>query len=197
MLPLMLAYPVLVHFAVVMNEPRLTWLALVVLCAVSQYQALKTARLLNWMLFLSLAGVLYGLTNVGGGIYALYLPPILVPCVVLTPFASSLRPGQIPLVTRIAALGREALEPEVRTYTRKLTWMWAMLLAALALAALLLALFAPLRIWSLFTNFVDYLLVGLIFIGEYVFRRLRFPTHQHPGFIAYLRILARTNYKTV
>jgi len=42
-----------------------------------------------------------------------------------------------------------------------------------AVAAALAALARP-EIWSLFANGIDYLLVGVLFVGEYVFRRVRY-----------------------
>lgn len=194
---LLLAYPVLVHLAVLWRAPHLEWLALVVMCAIPLYQGLRALRPGHWLALLALAGLLWVLTRIGGGMYALFVPPVVTPAVVVAVFAGSLRAGQVPVATRLAQLSRDVLEPDVLVYTRRVTAMWALILAAIAVGNAALALLAPLPVWSLFSNFVNYLLVGLVFVLEYLYRRLRFPTHVHGGFLAHLRLVARTDYKAV
>lgn len=194
---LLLAYPVLVHLAVLWSAPRLEWLALVVMCAIPLYQGLRALRPGHWLALLAVAGLLWVLTRLGGGMYALFVPPVVTPAVVLAVFAGSLRAGRVPLATRLAQVGRDALEPEVLVYTRRVTALWALILAAIAVGNAALAVFAPLPVWSLFSNFVNYLLVGLVFVLEYVYRRLRFRAHVHSGFVAHLRRVARADYTAV
>ena len=55
---LLLAYPVLVHLAVLWSAPRLEWLALVVMCAIPLYQGLRALRPGHWLSLLALAGLL-------------------------------------------------------------------------------------------------------------------------------------------
>lgn len=193
---LLLAYPLLVHLAVVGHEPNLEWLALVVLSAIPQYQGLRALRSSNWLMLLVLAVLLYGLSRTGGGIYALLLPPVVVPAMMFALFAGSLRTDQVPLVTRVAqAIHGGALEPAVQNYTRRVTGLWALVLAALTVGEIGLALFAPLSIWSLFSNCINYFLVGLVFVIEFAYRRQRFPGHDHPGLLAHLRVVARFDYR--
>lgn len=196
-LALLLAYPLLVHLAVVWDAPHLEWLALVVLCAIPQYPGLRAGRPANWLLLSALAGLLYVLAGIGGGIYALFLPPVVIPAMVLALFAGSLRAEQVPLVTRVAQAVEGPLEPEMRVYTRHVTVLWTLVLAALTAAEAGLAAFAPLPVWSLFSNFVNYVLVGLVFVLEYLYRRLRFPDHNHLGFIDYMRRVVSANYRAV
>ena len=193
---LLIAYPLLVQLAVMWHEPRLEWLALLVLCAFPQYQALCERRPGNWLLMLILGAVLYGLVHVGGGMYALFLPPVVVPACVLAVFAGSLRPGQVPLVTRVATAIRGSMTPELVHYTRRVTQMWVVVLIALTLAEAGLALFASLPVWSLFSNCVNYLLVGLVFLLEYLYRRHRFPKDEHLPFLDYMRQVARSRPRT-
>lgn len=192
---LALSYPVLSHFAAVLDRPLLQWAALVVICALPQYDALRSGRLRNWLLLAALAGVLFLLTRLGGGLYALLAPPVVLPATAAALFIGTLRRGRVPLVTRMAAAERGALSRELMAYTRNVTLAWAWLLSTTAVAALLLALFAPLWLWSLFTNLVCYALMGLTFVGEYFWRRLRFRHLPHAGFATFVRSLLRTNYR--
>lgn len=192
---LLLAYPLLVQLAVVWHAPALEWLALLVLCAIPQYQALCERRPGNWLLLLFLGAVLYTLVRMGGGMYALFLPPVLITATVFAVFAGSLRAGHVALVTRIAQAINGQLKPEGLHYTRRVTQMWVLVLLALTVAEAGLALFAPLPVWSLFSNGVNYLIVALVFLLEYLYRRHRFPQDNHPRFRDYLRLVARTNYR--
>ncbi len=194
-LALLIAYPMLVQLSVVYHEPRLEWLALLVLCAIPQVPALCARRPGNWLLLLFIGTVLYGLVRIGGGMYALFLPPVLATASVLAVFAASLRAGQVPLVTRLARAMSGPLGPKVLHYTLRVTQMWVLVLIALTAAEAGLALFAPLSVWSLFSNGVNYVLVGLVFLLEYLYRRHRFPEDDHPGFLDYLRMVARTKYR--
>lgn len=195
---LMVLYAGLVHLAVVRHDLLLQWLALVVLCVIPQYAALRAGKLRHWLLLGLLAALLYVLTRIGGGIYALFLPPVVVSGMVLSVFAATLRPGQEPLVTRMAAISRGGtLPPEMAPYTRNVTWAWVLLMASQVLASIVLALFAPLWVWSAYTNFIAYGLLALAFVVEYVVRRLRFRHLPHQSFMEYLRSLVQTNYRSV
>lgn len=194
---LLLAYPLLVHLAVARQAPSLEWLALVLLCALPQVRSLRAGRLGNWLLLMVLAALLYALVRAGGGMVVLYIQPVLIPATLAAVFAGSLRRGQVPLVTRLAQMIGGPLEPEVRVYTRRVTWLWVWVLGLLAATDLGLALFAAPPVWSLFSNFLSYLLVGLVFVVEYGYRRLRFPTHDHPAFVEYMRRVVHTDYRAV
>ena len=193
---LVLAYPVLVHLAVMLQQPLLQWLALCCLVAIPLYQGLRAGRVQSWLLFIALAAALLLLTRAGGGRYALYIPPVILPAIGAWFFGRSLRSGEVPLITRIARASRgDTLPEELVPYTRGVTWLWTLTLASMALLSVALAAFAPLELWSLFTNFLNYLILAAIFPLEYLWRRLRFRHLEHPGFIGYIRMVATTNYR--
>ena len=87
-------------------------------------------------------------------------------------FGSSLLPGRVALITRLAALMRGGNMPEpVASYTRGVTLLWTLFFVALALVSLALALWGSLSSWSLFVNFIAYLLIGGLMLAEFTFRR--------------------------
>ena len=90
-------------------------------------------------------------------------------------------------------LEQGTLSDELAAYTRTLTWLWTLLFAGAALASLLLALSGNRDAWSLFTNLVNYLLVAALFLGEFVYRRLRFRNYRHQSPFQLLRNVRRTN----
>jgi len=103
MIWLVLAYPLLTHAAVWLREPRLQWPALTALVAVALFDALKKSRTWAWVTLVVVSGALFLIVNFGGGLYVLYIPPILLPAALLTLFARSLRRDSVALITRFAA----------------------------------------------------------------------------------------------
>ncbi len=190
LLPVLLciSYPLLAHASVIWKSPLLQWLALIAVLAVPFLAARNPVA---WLWYLLLTAVLGTLTFAGGGQYALYLPALLIPAAVSATFGLSLREGRTPLITAIAQAARGSLPADLRDYTRRLTAFWALLSAGITTVTLYLTLAGPLWAWSLHTNFVSYLLIGGVLVGEFVLRRFWFPAHDHPGFIEYLRIVAR------
>jgi uncharacterized membrane protein len=195
MLWLVIAYPLLAHAAVLTGEPRLMWLALELLTLASIGNALLKRRAWAWVAFVLVSIALYVLTTAGGGHYLLYLPPIAIPLFLLTVFARSLSSGAVPIVTRVAVAARGPLPPDLARYARRVTKMWVVSFALLAIAAFLLAVFATPAVWSWATNLFQYLIIGGIFVAEYVYRRWRFRHHAHPGFREYLRILVNADIR--
>lgn len=188
---LLIAYPLLSHTATMLAAPLLQWLALLAVIAIPVSAALLRGRPLFWLGFVLAAGLLWWLVHAGGGQYALYLPPLLLPGALAASFALSLRPGRTPLITAIADAARGPLTPRIARYTRRLTLFWALLTASLLAIALLLSCTGPLWLWSLFTNFITYAVLGAVFAVEYLLRRRWYPEHDHPGFLDYLAIVVK------
>lgn len=105
--------------------------------------------------------------------------PVLVYCALLLFFASTLRPGRVPLISRFARMEQGELSAELHAYTRRLTLVWCVFFAAMAGLAMGVAAWAPLWVWSLHTFFFSYLLIAMLFLGEYVYRRWRYPHYRH------------------
>jgi uncharacterized membrane protein len=175
---LALAYPFAVHYAVLSGEPAL---ALALLAALLGYAAavpLRAAPRARWLL--PFAGAALVLVAPEGGVRLLDLPPILIPLALAWVFGRTLFGGRTPLVSRFAELEQGgSLPPELARYTRRLTWVWTLFLLALAGASAGLSASGDREAWSWFTNFASYLLVGALFFGEYVYRRVRFRRYRH------------------
>ena len=118
----------------------------------------------------------------------LYVPPLVVYLGLGATFAASMRRGHEPMVSRFARLehGGE-LPPELARYTRILTGMWVVFFASMGSVSLGLALWGTVQAWSVFTNFVSYVLLALLFVAEYLFRRWRYRNHAHAGLVEFLR----------
>jgi len=103
-------------------------------------------------------------------------------------FARTLFDGRVPLCTYWANLVHGPLPAAVARYTRSATAAWALFFALITCASLVLYQYAPLRVWSAFSNFFTIPLVVLMFIGEYAVRRKRLPLEHRTGLLESVRV---------
>ncbi len=95
--------------------------------------------------------------------------PVLLSLTLLGLFAASL--ASTPLIERLARLQEPELPPAAVRYTRQVTWVWMGFFALNAGIAASLAVWAPLAWWTLYTGLIAYLLMGLLFAGEWLVRQ--------------------------
>jgi uncharacterized membrane protein len=74
------------------------------------------------------------------------------------------------MVEQFARRREPDLPPQSVTYTRRVTQVWCVFFALNGGIALVTALWASTATWSLYNGFVAYLLMGLLFAGEYGIR---------------------------
>lgn len=110
-------------------------------------------------------------------IFVLYLPPVVIPATLGVMFGRSLAIGQTPLITRFATLieGGE-LDDGHKRYTRRVTQLWTALFAVMVIMAIGLAIWAPVTLWSWVTHIGNYILIAVVLITEFIYRRLRFKS---------------------
>ncbi|MBI3526454.1 MAG: hypothetical protein HY067_00605 [Betaproteobacteria bacterium] len=115
------------------------------------------------------------------------VPYLTVYALLLWLFGRTLSPGRQPLVTRLATHVHGELPPEIAGYTRRVTWAWCGFFAGMALTSMLLFLFEPLSIWSVFNNLLNLPLVVAMYLGEYAWRLWRFPNFSHASIATVFR----------
>jgi uncharacterized membrane protein len=207
---LALAYPWIAHAASERHDGALAAIALGDIALIVLLEPLAQRRAWAWGLAVVLGVGLWFFARTPHALLPLMLVPVAIVALVSWTFGRTLRLGRVPLITRIVCamdkLTPDALAPELRVYTRKLTATWAVSLGALALVDLVLALCAvpdgllasagiapPLTLdrtqWSWFANGVNYGLVGALFVGEYAYRARRFPG-RYKSFFDFLRRMA-------
>lgn len=109
----------------------------------------------------------------------LKLYPVAISAMFLAVFAWSLYRGP-PIVERLARLREPDLPPAGVAYTRRVTQAWCAFLAANGMIALATVFAASDETWALYNGFVSYLLIGVMFSGEWLLRRRvrrRWTTH--------------------
>lgn len=168
-----LLYPVLVHTFVVKDAPEAalrTLLGVALVMAVLHVWLGERSRRWVWTgLYALLAGA--AVVNLWfGGHIALFLPPLVFNLALAIAFASTLRAGAVPLVEPFMRKYRGAsVTPAQVRLARALTWAWTVFFFAMAACAAYLAAFASLEAWSLFANLLNYLFVGLMFVGQFIY----------------------------
>ena len=96
-----------------------------------------------------------------------------------------------PLIEQFARLDFPDLPPEIEHYVRRLTQIWAGFFAANAIVSLSLAFSGSERLWALYNGLLIYLLIGALFAGEFIWRKIRFPDLETPSFRESLRRMIR------
>lgn len=96
------------------------------------------------------------------------LYPVLIVAFVLATFTISL--FRRPLVEVFAARMGATLDEPTKLYCLKVTRIWVVFLT-LHLLVTIATLFAPLRIWAVYNGLLAYILMGALFLGEWIYRR--------------------------
>ena len=185
-------YQCLVHSAVVGGQIEsiriaLAFLPLLVLAC---WVVTRARNRLLWSLVLLATGVvIYVLEHQESwGLAAAYgIPHAVVYLSFLWLFGQTLWPGEVPFVTRLARRVHGTLPPELAAYTRRVTYAWCVFFAAQMVISALLFKFASLNIWSLFINVLNFPLLALMFIGEYVYRTVHHREFPHASILDGIR----------
>ncbi|PMQ08701.1 hypothetical protein [Janthinobacterium sp. AD80] len=167
-------YPLAIWFGHGLVEPR--WLALLLLLAIAcRLPALKLQRAARWSVAAALLLVAVALWS--NLLLPLKLYPVLVNAVLLATFGYSLWTPQS-MVERLARLREPDFPPAAVRYTRRVTQVWCVFFILNGGIALATALWASEAVWSLYTGVIAYVLMALLFGGEYLVR-LRFKRLHH------------------
>jgi uncharacterized membrane protein len=167
-------YPVLVYFGNRYLPPQALAVLLVLLVLGRRTSGFGLPTSL-WSVIggLLLAVLAFGLNNS----LPLKMYPVLVNGSLLVIFLSSLRyPPTI--AERLARLRDPDLPQAAVAYTRKVTQAWCIFFAGNALIALWTALRWPDRVWFYYNGIIAYVLVGVMFAGEWMVRQRVLPGYQ-------------------
>ncbi len=99
--------------------------------------------------------------------------PVLVNLLLLAVFSASLRAEQT-YVERIARLRDRDFTPAKVRHCRQVTWVWIGFFVLNAAVTAGLALAGAVKAWAFHTSFLSYVLMSVLFVGEWVVRKVRF-----------------------
>lgn len=171
---IILVYPLLIWYAHGKMEPRLLALVLVA-AAVLRLLTIRLAARYRWMSLVALALATPAL--LWNALLPLKLYPVLVSLGMLCLFgASLLRPPS--MIERLARLQDANLPAFAIAYTRRVTQVWCVFFACNGAVALITAIWASEAVWSLYTGVISYVLMGMLFVGEYLVR-IYVKRHHH------------------
>ena len=74
------------------------------------------------------------------------------------------------MIERFARLVEPDLPPSGVQWTRQVTKVWCLFFLCNALIALTTVLFASTQVWVIYNGFISYMLMGLLFLGEFILR---------------------------
>ena len=143
------------------------------------------------------AGAILAFDDGRAGALLAYGQPVLVNAALCYLFGHTLLGGRRPLINRYMLAIRGAVDAPTALYGRRLTQLWTLLFAALALESLLVARFASGETWSLVTGMLNYLIIVVVIVVEYRVRLHVLSHLTHPGFTAFLRALTRCPLRTL
>lgn len=193
-----IAYPVLAHLAAADAHPDLldAAVAIVPLIALAVVLAWRSPQR-PLMLLLCLAGcvVLYATSAwlVQHYNWVFLLQHAGIQALLGVAFARTLRAGQVPMVSRFAAMIHGPLTPALARYTRQVTWAWSLYFAFMTGLSLLLFWLAPIEVWSAFANLLNLPLLGLMFSAEYVARLFVLEPSDRAGPLEAIRAYRRAS----
>lgn len=171
-----IAYPILIFLSLTWLEPRevaFVVLSLAALRLLSLRRGAAVAFAKEVWIPVALVGVVALGTAIWNDPMGLLITPTLINAALLATFGTSLW-AERPIVERFARLqAKDLSDAEVR-YCRRVTKVWCGFFVANGSTALYLALARDVETWALFTGLISYLLVGMLFGGEYIYRHWRF-----------------------
>jgi uncharacterized membrane protein len=164
-----LCYPFAVYFGIHYVEP---WQIAALLIVVLLLKSLTNRMALP----LLIAGMLYGGFAIWhNNLISLRYYPVLVNGVMLSVFAWSLFfPPSV--IERLARIEKPNLSAKGIIYTRRVTQVWCGFFVINGSIALITAVWASFELWSLYNGLIAYLLMALLFAGEYLIR-IKTQTH--------------------
>jgi uncharacterized membrane protein len=171
-----ITYPALIYIAVSVAQPR-TVAAVALLLIAARLAFTSPGKLVGYVRALGLPVLAVAFILATAAVWnnptSLLLTPALVSFTLLAVFTRSLATGQ-PMAEKFARLQiDDPTDAEIR-YCRRVTIVWCAFFLANGLVASWLAVAGDLEIWALYTGFLSYVLVGILFASEYTYRHWRF-----------------------
>lgn len=177
---LLALYPLLVYWSLDFLQPRWLGMLLIVMLVMRHHDKLLAAarqtRMGERIVIVTLLS-LAAMVAASNSELLLKIYPATANLGMLILFGLSLlQPPS--MVERFARLAQPGLPDEAIPYTRKVTLLWCAFFIVNGGIALFTALYSSREIWALYNGLITYILMGLLFAGEWSYRRfvLRLPS---------------------
>ncbi|MEX1036434.1 MAG: hypothetical protein WDZ54_10790 [Sneathiella sp.] len=165
-----LAYPFVVYFGLIHFPPLTVGLALVVFLILRLLlQRQRRARRSEFGVYVAVVMAIVLLLTVNE-LLAIKAYPVLISLSFAFLFGYSLL-NPPPIIERFARMMEGELDAHAIRYTRNVTVAWVGFFLLNAAISLWTALYADLATWTLYNGFISYILIGLMFGGEFLLRQ--------------------------
>ncbi|WP_404420640.1 hypothetical protein [Thalassospira australica] len=168
-------YPVLVYFGLSVFSPQIILIGLLIIVLLRAVTFVFAKRYAAAGLAVLVAGIVT-IGGVASELLAIRFYPVIVSLTMGSVFTVTLFTDK-PMVERLARMRMPDLDDYSIAYTRKLTKIWIGFFVTNALIAGWTALYANMEIWTLYNGLISYILMGLLFIGEWPVRRMLRARH--------------------
>jgi len=162
-----IAYPFIVYFGLSVLPPSFFGLILIVLLGLRFGVLLPEERLLFLPILLVFLAYAVMTVFVDSAQLLLYYPALVNFAFFLT-FANSLRSGE-PLLLRFVRARKGTLSDHAPRYLYWLTMIWAVFFVLNGLVSIWTSTLS-LEAWTLYNGLISYVLVGILSVGEWLFR---------------------------
>ncbi|HFC8550890.1 TPA: hypothetical protein ACFRHD_000834 [Neisseria lactamica] len=164
---LSIAYPALWYYG--REAGWFVWLA-AAMCGLWLLRAL-TAKLSQQRYTALFITLFFAAVLVFGRRDSMYWYPVLVNLMMLAVFGGSLFTGQT-VIERLARLQQPDLPEKAVRYTRRVTQVWCVFFIINGTLAALLVWLGRYDWWAVYTGVIAYVLMGMLFAGEWLYRKL-------------------------
>jgi uncharacterized membrane protein len=169
---LFLAYPYLVYRGI---ESGMVWLAPAIFSGIYLLRAFaaRNVKIRIYKALLSIALLLgaYYVQTITAKVL-----PVLIQLMLMYFFGRTLLKGKGPsFIESFVRLEFPEFQPGISEYCRQLTVIWTGFFAFNAVMCVALAIWSTDFWWTLYNGVFIYLMIGVLMIGEYIYRHFRFP----------------------
>lgn len=169
---LFLAYPYLVYRGI---ETGMVWLAPAIFSGIYLMQSFAArnvkTKLIKALVSIGLLLGAYYLQTVTAKVL-----PVLIQLMLMYFFGRTLFKDKGPsFIESFVRLEFPEFPPGVSEYCRQLTIMWTGFFAINAVMCVILALWSTDFWWTIYNGVFIYFMIGILVIGEYIYRHFRFP----------------------
>ncbi len=168
-------YPVLVYLGLQHFDVRVVAVLILIILAIRYWLSRKSDNSGRGLPQFRIV-LIFGILLIIGALatnneYGIKLYPAIVNLGMLVIFASSLY-WPPPIIERFARIMDKNFPDEAMPYARKVTIAWSLFFLLNGLAAVWTTFFASQKVWAAYNGFISYLLIGLMFAGEFIVRKI-------------------------
>ncbi len=168
---LIILYPIGIFVGLKFFEPRilsLLFLGIIIFHFLSLKKDPNSPRLQKYSIII-IAFIIMVLVQIFNQILFIKIYPVAISLILLIAFSYTLLfPPS--MVEKFARLHNKNLPEKAIQYTRKVTIIWCIFFIINGLISLYTAFVSSIEIWTLYNGLISYILMGTLFLGEYIVR---------------------------